>query len=113
MSSFVCWRSGGASRRCRNFQVEYRYLKLLRLAIHPPEHPAPQTEHRLHNTRVHRLKLLHVVVQRELVWCGAKPDGVDFFAALVINPSFHEIAGEHIAGEQELVISLQRIEHVR
>ena len=34
----MCWRSGGASRRCRKLQVERRYLELLRLAIHPPEH---------------------------------------------------------------------------
>src|SRR5206468_5479113 len=53
---------------------------------------------------------LNVIIQRELVRMRPQPDGVHFFLALVPDPGADDVAGEHVALEQELVVFFQAIE---
>src|SRR3546814_6980252 len=51
-----------------------------------------------------------VVVEGELVGVGAQAQGVDLAGALVRDPRLEQIVGEDVAGAQEVVVGLERVE---
>ena len=54
-------------------------------------------------------RILHVVIEEEFVGVRAQAQGV-MFLAFGGDPHFEEVAGEHVAFEQEFVVGLEAIE---
>jgi hypothetical protein len=53
-------------------------------------------------------KRLDVVVHVELVRVWPQPHGVDLVLTLVLDPGVDDVLGEHAAGEQEVLVRLER-----
>src|SRR4029453_3083879 len=53
-----------------------------------------------------------VVVEGELSRMRAKPHDVDLVLALVVDPGADQLLAEDAAGEQELMVSLKRVERL-
>src|ERR1700733_12985039 len=60
----------------------------------------------------HRSERLHVVVKLELMRVGPQADRGELVLALVGNPRFDQVRGEHAALEQEVMICLEVVEHL-
>src|SRR6516162_6444448 len=54
----------------------------------------------------------NVEIQVELVWMRAEADGIDFLAALVVDPGADDVASEDLALHQELVVALQVVDRL-
>ncbi len=53
-----------------------------------------------------------VVIELELVGVWAQPDRVDLVGALEVDPGLDQVRGEYVALQQEVVIGLERVEHL-
>src|SRR6267143_440858 len=57
-------------------------------------------------------RTLRVVIEEELVRMRTQGDGIDLALTLVGDPGVDQVLGEDITLEQELVVGLERIEHL-
>jgi hypothetical protein len=48
----------------------------------------------------------------KFVGMGAQPDGINLLFSLVVEPGFNHVAGEHIAAQQERVITFERVKRL-
>src|SRR5690554_5532254 len=95
--------------------AEVDYLLTTRCGITTRQWPKPASEPASAQVRgpVPAATRSDVEVELELVRVGALLDGGDLVLPLPGDPRLDQVRSEHVAFEQEIVIALQRVEHLR